>query len=294
LQLRKILEKLNINLSTKLAEYIIYVMKNYGTTEDSASIYDLKYLNLFKLIEESEKNTQNEPTKEEIEDDEESEESGIEISPEEYMQITDKVLYKIAIKSKFNPDSFFKAEVTKVEGIEAITLGNFVNIINKLMKIEIDDVEIYCMFNRFKLDEENEEDENLNYTNLKTEITSKKRLNFDLTNKIKNYLGDKKISFDEFIKPISSHIKEGYMDIDQFKNYIVKKSIMDWDDNLFASVNNDSSINENLLFREGNKININYLRNIISDDKRKAGVDVIQEEEVKTTRNNDAKRLYIF
>jgi hypothetical protein len=282
IQLRKILERLNINLSTKLAEYIIYVMKNFGTTDDGVSIYDLKYINLFKIIDETEKNIKDEPVKQEEPEEESDEDSGIEISPEEYIQITDKVLYKIAIKTQFNPDKFFKSEISKIKGNEAIALPNFLNIMLEAMKVELNDVEIYCIFNRFKLDEDNDEDDNMNYSKLKAEILSKKRLNFDLTHKIKLHLEEKKKTFEDFIQPIESNIKDGFIDINQFKNFIVKKNIMDWDDNLL-NVNSDT-INENLLFRD-NMINVNYLKHILTDENR----NTITKEEIKSPKD-DVKR----
>jgi hypothetical protein len=258
-------------------------MKNFS--EDNVSIYDLKYSNLFKIMEETERTIKDEPVKhEEAEGEESDEDSGIEISPEEYMQITDKVLYKIAVKTKFNPDKFFKSDITKVKGNEAITLPNFLTIMLEAMKVELNDVEIYCIFNRFKLEEDNEEDDNMNYSKLKAEIISKKRLNFDLTHKIRTHLDDKKKTFDEFIKPLEDNINEGFIDVNLFKNFVVKKDIMDWDDNLLNV--NAENINENLLFRD-NMINLNYLKNILTDESGKT--ESITKEELKSPKA-DVKR----
>ena len=109
-QLRKILEKLNIELSSKLAEYLIFILKS-NIHQGEASIYDLKYSNLYKILEEIDNIK--------IDDDEFSDDSGIEMTPEEYFETTNKVINKIALKTNNNPDMYFDKAVYS-EGLYSI------------------------------------------------------------------------------------------------------------------------------------------------------------------------------
>jgi hypothetical protein len=227
-------------------------MKTFISVAEN-SIYDLKYDNLFKILSETGKTIEK---VEEIEDD--MNESGIEITPEEYLQITDKVLYKISSVLGYKPENHFKDLVNKDNGIEIIDLKSFLYVCTENLKMDLDDIEIYCLFNRFKFDEENMDDENMDYKKLKKEILSKKQTG-EMINQLKNIFEENQTDVDKLFSTLSPS-EDGSVEIDTFKNFLKNNNIS------VQVPDKTTSELDPLIFE--NKINIVYLKALINDEKK--------------------------
>jgi Ca2+-binding EF-hand superfamily protein len=234
--------------------------------EPENSIYDLKYENVFKLLSEIGKTIEK---IDEIEDD--LSESGIEITPEEYLQITDKVLYKISHNLGYKPDTHFRDLVNKDNGVELIDLKSFLYVCTEALNMDLDDIEIYCLFNRFKFDEENIDDENMDYKKLKKEILAKKSTG-EMINKLKSHFDENKTDVDKLLSSLSP-AEDGSVDIEAFKSFLSKNNIN------VAVPDKTASELDPLIFEK--KINIIYLKALISDEKKPIGENAQYSERIE-------------
>ena len=110
--MKKIIEELDLKLKKEVVEYIIYVMKI--NLEEGTYLKDLKYDNLFKIINETqiEQNEENNNyNKNEKEDDE-----AIEITNEEYLNKVNDIIgriSKVLLEKKKNIDEYFNKVLSK-------------------------------------------------------------------------------------------------------------------------------------------------------------------------------------
>ena len=208
LNLRKILEKMKLKLKNELIEYLIYLLKSYN--DENSSITELKYDNIIKILndenygkpdeldleEEEMEENQNENNKKikqkkiknpEDSDEEnphlpanDSDESGIEITTEEYLKIVEGILIELTNKmyqKNLTVEEIFKPYITVIENKEKKTKFNIldlkylVNILHDELEINLDSVDIYCLFTKFKL-EENETEEIIDFDKFVAEINS--------------------------------------------------------------------------------------------------------------------------
>lgn len=72
LSLRKILENINLKMKNDLVEYFIYIMKSFN--DKKASIYDLKYDNIFKILTKGDGTTDQDSNPENLEENEDDDE----------------------------------------------------------------------------------------------------------------------------------------------------------------------------------------------------------------------------
>ena len=242
-------------------------MKTYKIDSDF-SLYSLKYDNIFNILEEIDKN---ESDSKEY-DEEYSDDSSIELSTQEYMEITDKVIYSISLNSNNKPDEYFSNSVIIENEIQIIDVKNFIDIIKKEFGIELDDVEIYCMFNRYKYENGNNDSEYMNYTKLRNDILLK-RENINLIFSIKKYLTDYNITLNELLSPFDKVV-----DHNEFKIYLQTKGILK-DNETLINTKRDN-IERNLFFKD-NKVNLEYLKTIFYeyiDDEAKYNFDEVYSE----------------
>jgi len=197
---------MKVKLRNELIEYLIYLLKTYN--DENSSITELKYENLIKILndedygkpdeldledEENEdqaeraKKAKHNPNGESGEDNphshqqqNDSDESGIEITTEEYLKIVEGILIDMTNKlyqKRLNFEEIFKPYVTQIENKDKKTKFNilelkyFVNILHDELELNLDSVDIYCIFTKFKVDE-NETEEIIDFEKLKAELNS--------------------------------------------------------------------------------------------------------------------------
>ena len=150
-EFKKFLEEANIELKDGYAQYLFYELKKYE--DPQASIFDLKTDNLFKIFE----NEQNDSKMEE--------DSDIEISSEQYVNIVYNIgmrINKYMDENKTNLREILgdkircisEDEVPEKDRIEIVIIKDFVE---KMKEIGVGintEIEIYCLFNRYKISEE--------------------------------------------------------------------------------------------------------------------------------------------
>ena len=151
LNLRKIMEDTKIEMKDDYAQFLFYQMKQFNNPE--ISIYDLKIDNLFEILENKEHDSKM------------NTESDIEISNDEYVQIITNFANKLAnyIKEKkTNLRLILKDIIQNVqaentnEKLDVVLIEDF---IGKMKEIGIQinsDLEIYCLFSRYKISDEYE------------------------------------------------------------------------------------------------------------------------------------------
>jgi hypothetical protein len=206
--------------------------------QGEASIYDLKYSNLITVMEELESAK--------FDEDEFSEDSGIEMTPEEYYETTNKVIMKIALKTNNNPDVYFDKAVYSEGLYSIIDLKSFLAILTEKLEIELNDIEIYCIFNRFKFDQDNPEDENMDYKKMKIDMIGTSHTE-EIINKIKSYLIQHSIGLEDFLRSIgdSPHL---------FQKYLIDKGML----------KDNETLGDTAILKE-DTIDVDYLRSQFMD-----------------------------
>ena len=151
--LKQLIEELNIELKEEYAQYLFYELKKFD--DPNSSLYDLKVQNLFNILE----NNQNDSKMET--------ESDIEITNEQYVNIVTNFgiqLLKYLDTNKTDLRTVLGDLVQNLSGndakegdkIEVVLIEPFVN---KMKEIGISlnsEIEIYCIFSRYKLSEDYE------------------------------------------------------------------------------------------------------------------------------------------
>lgn len=199
---------MKIKLRNEFIEYLIYLLKSYN--DENTSITELKYDNIIKILnddiyakpdefdmedEEVEESGDNKAKikndKNFSDDDQEnpnqekknvhhndSDESGIEITTEEYLKIVEGILIEMSNKlyqKKLTIEELFKPFLGVVINNENqaktyhLELKYLVNVLHDELGINLDSVDVYCLFTKFKLDE-NEIDEIIDFEKLSKEL----------------------------------------------------------------------------------------------------------------------------
>ena len=151
LVLRKAMEDEKIIMKDDYVQFLFYKMKQFDDT--GISLYDLKIQNLLDIMD----NTAN--------DSKMNTESDIEISNEEYFQIITSFvvkLYSVLKEKKITIRSLLQKQTQIVqaedsnEKFEVLSIESFVNEMKNVgieMKSEL---EVYCLFSRYKISDEYE------------------------------------------------------------------------------------------------------------------------------------------
>ena len=180
--MNKIIEQLKIKFKPDVKEYLFYVLKSFP--DEGNFLKDLKYDNLLKILED----TPVDPN--EIQDDlegeeekdinkQENEEEAIEITNEEYLSKVKDIIFRICEvlkKSKKKIDDYFLKILSKsITDYRAIRLVKLVDILKEDFKIELSNIEIFCLFTKVKPNlasskEADDIEEIIDYDKLKEEI----------------------------------------------------------------------------------------------------------------------------
>ena len=149
--LKKIIEEQNIELKDEYSQYLFYELKKFE--DPQATIQELKVENLFKIFENS------------LNDSKMEEESEIEITNEQYVNIIYNIGFQI-IKYLDNNKTTLRQilgdsvknisgeNVAEKDKVEVIVLEDFIEKLKEI-GIQIDsEIEIYCLFSRYKITEE--------------------------------------------------------------------------------------------------------------------------------------------
>ena len=149
--LKKIIEEENIELKEQYFVYLFYVLKKFD--DPKASLNDLKYEILFDIISDTENDSKM------------NEESDLEISDDEYNQIISN--FQIKLINYIN-ENHTNLRFILNDLIEVTSFGDDNNVMEvvlikpffeRMKEIGIwlnNDLEIYCIFNRYKLSEKYE------------------------------------------------------------------------------------------------------------------------------------------
>ena len=152
--LKKIIEEQKIEMKDEYSQYLFYALKKFDAPE--VSLYDLKVQNLFDIMND-EKN-----------DSKMDEESDVEISNEEYTQIITS--FGIQLLNYINSHNTTlknilgnlvqnisaEDEDDKEENFEIVFIEPFINRMKEIgIKIN-GDIEIFCLYSRYKLSDEYE------------------------------------------------------------------------------------------------------------------------------------------
>ena len=151
--LKQLIEELNIELKEEYAQYLFYELKKFD--DPNASLYDLKVQNLFNILE----NTQNDSKMET--------ESDIEITNEQYVNIVTNFgiqLLKYLDENKTDLRTVLGDLVQNLSGpdakegekIEVVLIEPFVNKMKEIGIMLNSEIEIYCLFSRYKLSDDYE------------------------------------------------------------------------------------------------------------------------------------------
>ena len=149
--LKKIIEEQNIELKDEYSQYLFYELKKFE--DPQATFHELKVENLFKIFENS------------LNDSKMEEESEIEITNEQYVNIIYNIGFQI-IKYLDNNKTTLRQilgdsvknisgeNVAEKDKVEVIVLEDFIEKLKEI-GIQIDsEIEIYCLFSRYKITEE--------------------------------------------------------------------------------------------------------------------------------------------
>ena len=153
--LKQIIEEQKIEMKDDYSQYLFYALKNFD--DPGVSLYDLKVKNLFDILN----NTENDSKMEE--------ESDIEITNEEFTTIISNFIFQLMnylnknkislrdlLKEMIQTLNVEEEEELNQEKIEIVLVEPF---IKKMKDIGIqinNDIEIFCIYNRYKLTDEYE------------------------------------------------------------------------------------------------------------------------------------------
>ena len=180
LYLKKILEEQKIDMKDDYAQFLFYQMKQFDNK--NVSLYDLKVENLFEILDNTEHDSKM------------NSESDIEISNDEYIQIITNFILQLSnilIEKNTTLRNLLKDIIQNVQGenlnekLDIILIDDFINKM-KQIGIEFTDLEIYCLFSRYKISD--------NYEVISVDLIEKELENFKLNNfnKIQsNNIGEK-------------------------------------------------------------------------------------------------------
>jgi hypothetical protein len=304
--LKKIMEELELKLKNDALEYLIYTMK--VIQEEGTYLTDLKYSNLIKILDE----TPVDPN-ENIDDNEGNEkedDDAIEITNEEYLNKVKDIIARICrvllIKKKSPDEIFLKCLSQSVTDYKAIRLVPLVEILKNEFKIDLSNIEIFCLFTKVKpgnsRDVDDDMEEIIDYTKLKKEIEdymknppkkevkqtsiSTKQLNYsDKFEKAKEKIKEKdnnefktillefmkkhKFTFERFIFPVHCMMKlstNGKV-FNRFLDLEIFKHFLYQNGILIHASDVNSFLNQDKLLLTGDKVNIDYLKFLLAGRK---------------------------
>ena len=304
--LKKIMEELELKLKNDALEYLIYTMK--VIQEEGTYLKDLKYSNLIKILDE----TPVDPN-ENIDDNEGNEkedDDAIEITNEEYLNKVKDIISRICrvlmINKKTPDEIFLKCLSQSVTDYKAIRLVHLVEILKNEFKIDLSNIEIFCLFTKVKpgnsRDVDDDMEEIIDYTKLKKEIEdymknppkkevkqtsiSTKQLNYsDKFEKAKEKIKEKdnnefktillefmkkhKFTFERFIFPVHCMMKlstNGKV-FNRFLDLEIFKHFLYQNGILIHASDVNSFLNQDKLLLTGDKVNIDYLKFLLAGRK---------------------------
>ena len=304
--LKKIMEELELKLKNDALEYLIYTMK--VIQEEGTYLKDLKYSNLIKILDE----TPVDPN-ENIDDNEGNEkedDDAIEITNEEYLNKVKDIIARICrvllIKKKSPDEIFLKCLSKSVTDYKAIRLVHLVEILKNEFKIDLSNIEIFCLFTKVKpgnsRDVDDDMEEIIDYSKLKKEIEnymknppktevkktaiSTKPLNYsDKFDKAKEKVKEKdnnefknillefmkkhKFTFERFIFPVHCMMKlstNGKV-FNRFLELEIFKHFLYQNGILIHSSDVNSFLNQDKLLLTEDKVNIDYLKFLLAGRK---------------------------
>ena len=304
--LKKIMEELELKLKNDALEYLIYTMK--VIQEEGTYLKDLKYSNLIKILDE----TPVDPN-ENIDDNEGNEkedDDAIEITNEEYLNKVKDIISRICrvlmIKKKTPDEIFLKCLSQSVTDYKAIRLVHLVETLKNEFKIDLSNIEIFCLFTKVKpgnsRDVDDDMEEIIDYTKLKKEIEdcmknppkkevkqtsiSTKQLNYSnkfekAKEKIKEkdnnefktilleFMKKHKFTFERFIFPVHCMMKlstNGKV-FNRFLDLEIFKHFLYQNGILIHASDVNSFLNQDKLLLTGDKVNIDYLKFLLAGRK---------------------------
>lgn len=155
LALKKLMEEEKIEMKDDYAQFLFYKMKQFNDSNGTTSLYDLKITILFDILNDDLNDSKmNEKT-----------ESEIEISNDEYVQIiTNFVLQlnKVLFDKKLTLQGLLKNNIQEIEAqgenekYRVIEIEKFIQEMNNVNINLSNELEIYCIFSRYKISEEYE------------------------------------------------------------------------------------------------------------------------------------------
>lgn len=274
---------MKLKLRNEIIEYLIYSLKCFQ--DENSSITDLKWENVMKILNDEnygkpdefdeEENPENEDghTKRKRSDGDEYErhhhkgnetdESGIEITTEEYLKIVEGILIELTNKlyqKNLKIDDLFKPFLGICEIKETNTktylleLKYLVNILHDELDIKLDSVDIYCLYTKYKFEETDEE-----------------IINYDkFTKELMSLIADPNAFF---LKNKADKEENSYKDFNE-KNKIENLGSNN-NFNTFLNMNNQDGIERNIEELEINTDNyidskmnsLDYLRTFLKDNK---------------------------
>ena len=180
--MNKILEKLKIPFKSEVKEYFFYVLKSFP--DEGNFLKDLKYENILKILEDTPINPNDleediEGEDKEKENKKDNEDDAIEITNEEYLAKVKDIIERICEvlnDNKKNVDDYFLKIVSKsITDYRAIRLIKLVDVLKKDFKIDLTNIEIFCLFTKVKPNLATSKDaddieEIIDYDKLKEEI----------------------------------------------------------------------------------------------------------------------------
>ena len=238
--MNKILEKLKVSFKNEVKEYFFFVLKSFP--DEGNFLKDLKYENILKILEdypldpnEQEEDVDNEDKEKENKKDN-NDDDAIEITNEEYLAKVKDIVERICdvlIENKKNVDDYFLKIVSKsITDYRAIRLIKLVEVLKKDFKIDLTNIEIFCLFTKVKPNLASSKDaddieEIIDYDKLKEEVENQLKNPINKKDKEKNKDKDKEKSSTKAVslssKPMTNE-KLNYSDILEHAAYENEKT----------------------------------------------------------------------
>ena len=238
--MNKILEKLKVSFKNEVKEYFFFVLKSFP--DEGNFLKDLKYENILKILEdypldpnEQEEEVDNEDKEKENKKDN-NDDDAIEITNEEYLAKVKDIVERICdvlIENKKNVDDYFLKIVSKsITDYRAIRLIKLVEVLKKDFKIDLTNIEIFCLFTKVKPNLASSKDaddieEIIDYDKLKEEVENQLKNPRNKKDKEKNKDKDKEKNSTKAVslssKPMTNE-KLNYSDILEHAAYENEKT----------------------------------------------------------------------
>ena len=152
--LKQIIEEQKVEMKDDYSQYLFYAMKKFD--EPTVSLYDLKVQNIFDILNDDQHDSKMD------------EESDIEITSEEFTTIISNFIMQLMMYLNKNKTTLREVlkdliqslnvdeEVLNQEKIEIVLIEPFINRMKEIGIAINNDIETFCIFNRYKLTDEYE------------------------------------------------------------------------------------------------------------------------------------------